>query len=129
MRGSSAIVVLSVLMLSSAPAAAEPEPAPAAPVATIQAPHWLRRPHGEDMARTYPRKARGANGGATLRCLIDARGQLTGCAVLREDPPDLGFGEAALKLAPLFKMKPVTDDGRPVEGGVVMIPIRWTIAG
>jgi protein TonB len=44
-----------------------------------------------------------------------------------EDPADYGFGDAALKIAKTFKMKPQTKDGAPVDGGQVRIPIRWVL--
>ena len=35
------------------------------------------------------------------------------------------FGDAALKLSKLFKMRPQSKDGAPTNGGVVRIPIRF----
>jgi protein TonB len=48
--------------------------------------------------------------------------------VLSEDPADQGFGDAAIKLSKLFKMRPQTKDGAPTNGGTVRIPIRFQIA-
>lgn len=47
------------------------------------------------------------------------------CMVDQEAPSGLGFGQAALRLMPRFKMQPTTRDGSPVEGGVVRLPIQF----
>ena len=47
-----------------------------------------------------------------------------GCIVVSEEPNALGLGAAALKLAPCYKLAP-TLDGRPVDGGVVRLPINF----
>jgi protein TonB len=110
------------------PSAPASEPQAAPPVTT---PDWTRKATGDDVGRLYPRgaQARRVNGFATIRCEVTAEGGLSGCAVIREGPPGEGFGEAALKMAPLFKMRPQTKDGRPVGGGVVMIPIQFRFPG
>ena len=109
-----------------APPAPPPEP-PRSPV--IQTPDWLRRPSGEDMARYYPARAQrmGVEGRATLSCTVGASGALQACAVASETPADQDFGAAALRMARLFKMRPMTKDGEPVSGGLVRIPIRFVL--
>lgn len=99
------------------------------PGSAITAPEWIRRPTGNDMARVYPqRAARSAvNGLATTFCGVTKAGTLTDCKVIEEAPGGAGFGEAALKLMPLFLMRPETRDGAPVEGGTVRIPIRFVV--
>jgi protein TonB len=49
--------------------------------------------------------------------------------VLRAAPQGEGFGEAALALTPLFRMKPMSRDGQPVAGGIVRVPIAFRSAG
>jgi periplasmic protein TonB len=48
--------------------------------------------------------------------------------VAGETPEDHGFGEAALKMSRLLRMKPMTRDGVAVSGGVIHIPIRFALA-
>ena len=58
---------------------------------------------------------------------MNARGTLEGCSVTSEDPADMGFGDAALKMSKLFKMRPMSRDGQPVDGGTVRIPLRFVL--
>ena len=81
------------------------------------------------MARYYPERATRmeVGGSAALSCTVTARGTLTGCSVTSESPADMGFGDAAIKLSKLFKMRPMSKDGQPVDGGTVRIPIRFNL--
>lgn len=81
------------------------------------------------MARYYPDRAQRLEmeGRATIRCTVTAKGLLQSCVVVSESPADAGFGDAALKLSRLFKMKPKTQDGAPVDGGEVTIPIVFNL--
>lgn len=90
---------------------------------------WTRKPVGEDMARVYPQEAAGGGleGQSNIQCTVTAAGDLADCAVFFEMPPNQGFGLAALRLAPLFHMQPLTKDGQPVAGGTIRIPIRFLL--
>jgi TonB family protein len=79
------------------------------------------------MAQYYPKAAAAAHveGRAVLRCTVAATGDLIDCTTAAEEPAGQGFGDAALHLAPLFKMRPMTKDGTPVSGGKINIPIRF----
>ena len=104
-----------------------PSVAPPAPPSVITNPDWARRPNSDDLAQYYPDRAQrvGKGGVARMQCSVTASGSLTGCKILSEDPPDYEFGAATMKVARLFKMKPKSIDGKAVEGGTVVIPLRW----
>jgi protein TonB len=95
----------------------------------ITDPDWAHKPSGEDIARYYPERAQRLNveGRATLSCTVNARGGLDACSISSEEPENQDFGSAAMKLSKLFKMRPQTKDGAPVDGGKINIPIRFQL--
>lgn len=122
-------MLLAALLQGVAPGAVTPPAAPSS--SDVVTPQWLRRPSGEDLYEHYPRAAmnKGLPGRAAMTCKVNAEGLLIDCAVDEESPPGEGFGEAALRMAPLFRMTPKTPSGQSVEGGTVRIPLRFTVDG
>lgn len=112
------------------PTTAKPvEPATTQGPRVIRNPSWLVRPSPDQLNRYYPAGPldEGLSGQAELDCQVTAAGALTACRVLNESPRGRGFGDAALKLSRIFRMSPRTEDGQPVEGGVIRIPIRFAV--
>ena len=94
----------------------------------ITNPSWTRLPSGAELESYFP-KGVSTSALVKLECDVTMDGQVTGCVVTAEDPPGEGFGKAALKMAHLFRMKPKTEDGVPVGGAVVTIPLHFGISG
>lgn len=72
----------------------------------------------------YPPQAlaAGLSGRGTLYCRVTPDGRMEACDIGSEEPADAGFGEAALRLAPLFRM----DVGTMYkEGAPIRIPMRF----
>ena len=92
-------------------------------------PHVLAAPTPAQMAGAYPREAARLGVGAMvrIRCAVLRTGDLTQCAVFQENPAGLGFGDAALKLAPDVKMTPRTIDGVPAEGTGAIITLKFVV--
>ena len=119
--------LLGAVALSGASLAQEPSNQPSR---LIEQPDWARKPTGQDIARFYPSEAarKLISGGAVIECAVTSEGLLADCHVVEEAPAGLGFGEAALKLSRIFKMRPVSKDGQPVAGGTVRIPILMMVS-
>lgn len=90
--------------------------------APVAHPSWVRRPDAKDMMSYYPVRAQrlGLDGHAVIDCKVAADEHLSDCAVVSEEPADFGFGDAALKLAPLFVLRAGT-----APGASITIPIRF----
>jgi TonB family protein len=96
----------------------------------VTQPDWVRKPSMEQLMKVLPNAAaKGQDGSAIIGCQVNIDGALHDCKVLAEAPLGMGFGPAAVALAPLFRMKPMTLDGKPVAGGEVKIPINWKFGG
>lgn len=93
----------------------------------ITNPDWAEIPTPDQFAEAYPERAKQerVEGGATILCRVLDTGRLSDCSVVSEAPIGYGFGEAALKIAPDLRMKPVTIDGQPVSGGQVRVPLKF----
>ena len=104
-------------------------PPPPPPPRVITKPDWVHLPSADDFARFYPDRAQRLefSGSATISCTVSASGTLYGCEVMSEEPPDMGFGQAAIKMSKFFKMKPQTTDGAAVEGATLLLPLHFSL--
>ncbi len=95
----------------------------------ITNPTIISPPNSRQLLKAYPKRAyfSGIAGGAKMECEVTVSGSLANCAIKSEAPEAWGFGDAALKLAPYFVMKPQTENGKPVGGGKVIIPLNWNM--
>lgn len=71
-----------------------------------------------------------------VTCKVTREGEMPDCSVEQEAPSSEGFGEAALKLMPKFRMRPMTKDGVPVDAASLVFrsnsgcPVKlWLAAG
>ena len=107
--------------------AATADPAATASASQPQAghhPRWVRTPSPDEFSWAYPPEAArsGIGGRATMACQVTAQGTLSPCRVVAEDPPGRGFGEAALKLAPYFRMAGANESNTPAT---IYIPVQF----
>jgi len=93
-------------------------------------PVWLAGPGFARLAELFPAQATAKSvteGTGVVDCTVGADGALTACqAAGAGDPAGLGFTEAAVKAAGALRMSPWTDEGGPVDGAQVRVPIRFT---
>jgi protein TonB len=66
------------------------------------------------------------SGRVVLACTIAANGSID-CAVASETPEGWGFGDAAMKMARLFQIAPMTVNGQPTAGGKINVPITFQL--
>jgi TonB family protein len=95
----------------------------------VRKPDWETQPSGEDMASFYPAVAQflSVEGRVFISCTVATSGILRTCQAVDEQPKGLGFGEAALGMTGLFRMRPMSIDGDPVAGATVRIPINFKL--
>lgn len=104
-----------------------PELAAAGPL-VIRNPAWASIPTAADFQATFPQTRNGVNSvRVALVCTAAPDGALADCAVDREEPAGQGYGQAALALAPKFRVAAWSTDGQPTYGQKVRVPIRYEL--
>lgn len=89
-------------------------------------PDWAARPSSDQTDHVYPELANdmSVGGHVMLKCRIDSRGLVERCRVLAETPLGFRFGDAALRLTPMFRFRPAMTITGPMPSDV-NIPIRF----
>jgi protein TonB len=100
-------------------------------VTKIINPTWIAKPDAEQMQANYPDRAirMGLGGKVSMNCVVAANGSVGQCVVNTETPANMGFGDAARRLAKYFRMSPRTVDGQPTDGAIVSIPLSFGLSG
>ena len=96
----------------------------------IGKPRWRKGPTGQELLDAIPKAALEANileGGAMVECMVVDEGVLANCKTVSETPAGMGFGAAVLNLMPKFHLATWTDEGLPVVGGSVRIPLQFKL--
>ena len=107
----------------------------AAPVdvkaAPVEAPVWISRPDGRDIALAYPKDAWRDQliGRVVLACSVTGAGWLTDCTGVSESPEGTGFGEAAAQLAKKFHMSVTDGAGQAVKGRPFELRMQFVLPG
>jgi TonB family protein len=92
----------------------------------IGAPKWAALPSAAEVTAAFANVPKGVGTiHVALTCTVQQGGWMGGCAVASESPPGEGLGPAALALAVKVRVITWTDEGLPVVGGRVTIPIRY----
>ncbi|MCR5878855.1 TonB family protein [Phenylobacterium sp. J367] len=91
-------------------------------------PSWARLPTVEALAAAFPKETAVAGTvRVMLRCRVEQAGAVSNCVVEKEEPAGHGYGQAALKVAPDFRLNTWTTEGLPTVGAYVRIPIRFEL--
>lgn len=104
---------------------------PAGQAKKVEKPDWSVRIDPKKVVALFPEQAAAAGrteGVGVVDCLVAGDGRLTDCRPFREEPADMGFGAAAVLAASVMQMDLWTQQGRPVAGARVKLPINFNLA-
>jgi len=83
------------------------------------------------MTKLFPKgaAAKGVKTGrGVAECAVFIDGSLVDCKPLAGEPDHMGFSESAVEVARIMRMVPWTQEGGPVDGADIRIPIRFNLA-
>ena len=92
-------------------------------------PSWAERsPTAADIRKAYPQEALDAEIEARviLLCTVQPTRDLA-CTVDSEGTPGYGFGQAALSVSRLFRVKPAEPGATTAPGRQVRVPVRFAV--
>lgn len=94
--------------------------------ASLGKPVWTRTPDLDELRTAFANvKTAGSGGRAVLSCAVQQGGQLAPCAIASEQPAGEGLGATALALQGSFRLATWSNEGLPVVGETVQVPIRF----
>jgi TonB family protein len=88
-------------------------------------PNWVAIPTVDQIIEALGKTDRPGTSRVVIKCIVQAGGAVSDCSVESESPAGAGLGQAALTLAPTFRLSTWTDEGLPIVGGTVRIPLRY----
>lgn len=90
---------------------------------------WIYRPSDAELRRFWPADAvrDRISGRALLACQVPRSGRPERCWLVSDTPADMGFGTAAVQMAPLFRIRPVLRNGKVLPIPVI-VPVVFDIA-
>lgn len=92
-------------------------------------PVWTRAPSARRLSAAYPERAleRGREGEASVHCTVQHSGALN-CVPVSETPAHAGFGNAALRVARMYRHAPQRADGSAADGSPVNLRVVFRVA-
>lgn len=115
-------------VVRAVPAEARLAPEEIASLPYVRMADFSRVPDQPTMQRVAPVNAlrTGAMAQVRLLCRVDESGALSACAAVEETPAELGFGSAAVSVAPQFQVRPERARAALREHqGYVRLVLRW----
>ena len=87
---------------------------------------WAGLPSAEETSAAFSKVESGhGTVRVTLACVVQQGGGVSNCSVAREEPAGIGVAQAAMALAPRFRLSTWTAEGLPTVGGTINIPLRY----
>jgi protein TonB len=92
----------------------------------IGKPRWVATPTTEDLQAAMAGLPSGLGDiRVVLTCTVRQGRWMDRCAIESEAPAGKGYGDAALKVAAKARIVTWTNEGLPVVGGIIRVPIRF----
>lgn len=94
-------------------------------------PVWTAGVDPARVATLFPAQAaeRGLRTGKGIaECTVAADGSLQNCHPVVGEPDDLGFSQSAVKVASVMRMNLWTQEGGPIDGATIRLPVVFNLA-